>query len=384
MRIVLGRQHLVTPGGTQTYAATVARELERLGHDVTLATETTGPYAELIEARGVRVAKLDELPPACDAIVGHDLVMATALAERYPDARLVFIAHSDTYDLQLPPLVPRVVDAVVACSERMASRVRATTLDVPIVRLTEPIDAEPYVDPPPLPERARRAIILSNYLRGARRDRLVDAWERAGIEVVQLGKPGKLVLDPMPEIEQADIVVAKARAALEGMVCGKAVYVYDQFGGDGWITPDNYAAMEADHFAGLSDPKPLSLEQLTSDLDAYHPDMGVANNELVRAHHGARRHANRLVDVLRGPHEAPPADTLAELARLVRAMHRAEAGTAEMLKRAEEAERSLAAWQERAAEAERQVAETQRLLATRRAQLGIRVGSAIDRVRGRA
>jgi hypothetical protein len=167
------------------------------------------------------------------------------------------------------------------------------------------------------------------------------------------------------------------------MVCGKAVYVYDQFGGDGWITPGNYAAMEADHFAGQSNPLPVSAEQLTRDLAAYHPDMGVANNELVRANHGSRRHANQLVDVLRGPHEAPPADTLEELARLVRAMHRAEAQNAQMLKRAEEAERNLAAWQERAAEAERQAAEAQRLLATKRAQLGIRVGGAIDRVRGR-
>jgi len=370
MRIVLGRQHLVTPGGTQTYAATVARELERLGHEVTLATEATGPYAEFIRDRGVNVVELDgDLPPECDAIVGHDLVMATTLAERYPDARLVFIAHSDGYDLQLPPLVPGVVDAVVACSERMASRVRATTLDVPIVRLTEPINTEPYVDPAPLPERPRRAIILSNYLRGVRRNRLIDAWEAAGIEVVQLGKPGTLVLDPMPEIEQADIVVAKARAALEGMVAGKAVYIYDQFGGDGWITPDTYAAMESDHFAGLSNPVPVTAERLVTDLEAYHPDMGVMNNELVRNHHNARRHTNRLVEVLRGPHEAPPPDTLAELARLARATHRAEQRSAELLKRAEEAER--------------QADEAKRLLATRRVRVGMRVGGAIDRIRRR-
>src|SRR3954447_3971253 len=193
MRIVLGRQHLVTPGGTQTYAAIVARELERLGHEVTIATERAGPYAELLEERGIRVLETDDLPPACDAIIGQDLVMATRLAERYPDARLVWIAHSDSYDLQLPPLVPGVVDVVVACSERMASRVRATTLDVPIVRLTEPIDTEPYLDPAPLPERPRRAIILSNYLRGVRRDRLMGPGGGAGVVSAHVGEPGGVV-----------------------------------------------------------------------------------------------------------------------------------------------------------------------------------------------
>src|SRR3954452_9415156 len=106
MRIVLGRQHMVAPGGTQTYAATVARELERLGHEATIATQRTGPYAEFVRERGGRVVQLDELPGEFDAILGHDLVMAATLAERYPGARLVFVIHSDTYDLQLPPLVP--------------------------------------------------------------------------------------------------------------------------------------------------------------------------------------------------------------------------------------------------------------------------------------
>ena len=36
---MLGRQSLATLGGSATYALTVARELERLGHDVTLVAE---------------------------------------------------------------------------------------------------------------------------------------------------------------------------------------------------------------------------------------------------------------------------------------------------------------------------------------------------------
>jgi hypothetical protein len=74
---------------------------------------------------------------------------------------------------------------------------------------------------------------------------------------------------------------------------------------------------------------------------------------------------------------------VAEIARLARAAGRADARTAAVLRRAEEAERQLAAWQERAAEAERQADEARRLLATRRARIGLSVGDALDRVRGR-
>ena len=65
----------------------------------------------------------------------------------------------------------------------------------------------------------------------------------------------EIVADPRAAMRAADIVVAKARAALEAMSCGRAVYLYDQFGGDGWVTPDNYPAFEADHFAGQATPR---------------------------------------------------------------------------------------------------------------------------------
>ena len=82
----------------------------------------------------------------------------------------------------------------------------------------------------------------------------MDAWEAAGVECVQAGTPAEVVADLGPALAAADIVVAKGRAALEAMCAGRAVYLYDQYGGDGWVTPDNYPAFEADHFAGQATP----------------------------------------------------------------------------------------------------------------------------------
>ena len=59
---MLGRQSLATLGGSETYALTVARELERLGHDVTLVAEELGVGAAVAGGRGIRVARLDEAP----------------------------------------------------------------------------------------------------------------------------------------------------------------------------------------------------------------------------------------------------------------------------------------------------------------------------------
>ena len=78
-------------------------------------------------------------------MIAHDLPMAAALAAKYPDARRVFVIHADGWDLQLPPLVPGLVDAVVACSDRFAARARALPLEAPIIRLREPIDTDAYL-----------------------------------------------------------------------------------------------------------------------------------------------------------------------------------------------------------------------------------------------
>jgi len=388
-RFVLATYALNQPGGTETYVLTVARELLRLGYDVTLTAEEFGPMAELAERNGIDVAYgSSELPPACETVFAHDAVMAARLVQRYPEARLVFFCHSDVNDYQLPLMLPGVVSAVVVASDRIAARVRALALDIPMVRLRHPIDTELFADAGPISARPRRAVLLGNYLSGGRREALVNAWEAAGVKCVQVGHPGQVQVDVLPALREADIVVAKARAALEAMSCARAVYVYDQTGGDGWVTPEAYPAMEADNFAGQATGVVRGPDELAADLTGYRPEMGWVNRELIRKHHGARRHTSELVKVMRGP--APAGDpavraptVVSELARWVRlslvSERRAYGLQHEVMALHE---RTLAA--EAAAEdARAQLRAQQEVLATSRVQAGLKAGRVLDRLRGR-
>jgi len=415
MRVVIGAHALVHPAGTETYVGLIARELQRLGHDVTVHADELGPMAEHMEReQGAVLARTaGELPGDCDAVLANDAMSTAALGARYPGARLVQVAHSDLFDHQLPVLVPGAVDAVVVCSERIATRMRALALDVPIVRLRLPVDTDRFAGIGPLPETPRRAVIVSNYLDGARRSALVEAWGEHGVTCEQIGAPGRTELDPAPAMRDADIVVAKARAALEAMACHRAVYVFDEFGGDGWITPESYEAFEADNLAGLATPMPRTPAQLAADLADYHPDMGWINGELVRRHHGSRHHANALVEVLSGSRgTAVEAPVLAEVGRLTRQAWQSErrgiaaqqeAGAlrervnlAEAAGARAEALRDAAwadldacreekdAWKTRALGAEEQLAGAQALLATRWVRAGLRARGAVTRLRGRS
>ena len=392
LRVVIANAALHHPGGTETYALTVARELLRLGHEPVLTAEQLGPMAEQAKRHGLLVARsVAGLPDACDVVLAHDAMSTVALAARYPQARIVQVAHSDVFDHQLPVLEPGVVDAVVVLSDRIARRVAALPLDVPVVRLRHPIDTELYCDLGPLSPSPRRALIVSNYLKGERRRALTDAWEAAGVTCLRVGQEG-WTLDVVSALGEVDIVVGKGRALLEGMSCGRAAYVFDDFGGDGWVTAGTYSAIEADNLAGFATTVPRTPADLVADLAAYDPDMGWINRELIKAHHAARRHAQALVGVLRGPaaERRPPAAILDELARLSRlrwdaeqrAMHlqgeavwmRARTLAAEA--RADEARAAAEA-------AERELASVRRLLDTRRARAGLAAGRAIDMVRRR-
>ena len=393
MRVVIGVLALAYPGGTETYCLTVARALERLGHEVTLFADELGPLAERAVDGGFDVAReLTELPAQCEAVLANDAITAGLLAGRYPDTRLVYCVHSSLFEVQTPPLDSGIVDAIVAPSDRLAAHAHALALDVPVVRLAQPIDTERFLpsEAPRLPPR--RALLLSSYLEDRRREALVETWTAAGIECVQVGAADRVVFDVRPEIAQADIVVAKARAALEAMACGKAVYVFDGFGGDGWVTADSYPALEADNFAGQATDRPVDRHRLAADLDRYDPDMGWINREIVIRNHSARSHAHQLVELLRGPSPRRPdsVSSAAATARTVRYAWRMQRRAASSAREAAALRAQVAeltserdAWRVRALEADRALQASSELIRTRRVHAGIALGRCLDRLRGR-
>jgi len=321
VRVVLGTSGFAHPGGSESYVLLMAEQLERLGHDVTVRAVDRGVLSEAAEARGVRVAAPGEEPEAApDAILTQDAPTAYELAELWPEVPQVFRACSDVFDFQLPPALPGVVAAVLVASERVAARVRATAAPAPIVRLRHPVDVRRFTPMRPLAAEPRRALVLGNYLDGERYDALAAALAAAGIECRRVGYPAPATLAPEVEMNDADIVVGKARVILEAMACGRAAYVYDIGGRDGWVTPALYEAMEADNFAGQATDAPLDPGALAADLAGYDAAMGDANRDLAVRNHHAGRHADQLVALFRevGASAAAAPEAAGELARLGR------------------------------------------------------------------
>ncbi len=73
MRIVLATHAFDGVGGSETYLLTVAEQLQRLGHGVTIYAVALGKMAELARARTIDiVAELDDLNDHCDVVIAQD------------------------------------------------------------------------------------------------------------------------------------------------------------------------------------------------------------------------------------------------------------------------------------------------------------------------
>lgn len=326
MNLVLGTNHLGL-GGSESYLLTVAEQLDRLGHGVVLYAPEQGPGVALARERGLVAVGEGELPDDCDAALVQDAGVSLQLAERFPATPQLFVAHSESFDLQAPPQLDGLVGAVVALNDRVAARMRSFATAVEVVRLRQPIDTERFTSHTPLPEVARRALLLSNTPNADRLGMLETACREAGLELVRLGGLEGQTTDPRSALAGAEIVIGYGRSILEAMACGRAAYVYDWNGGEGWMTADAYAAIEADGIAGRSGREIVDAERLAADLRGYEASMGPVNHDLVIAGHRANVHAQELLELLRrlAAPAARPRGPLEEMARLVRMEWRARA-----------------------------------------------------------
>jgi hypothetical protein len=397
VRLLLSCENFDGFGGTETYALTVAQQLERLGHEAWIYTPNAGAAAGFARRQGVRIVGMAELPSDCDAVFAQDAATCFELARRYGGAPRVFVAHSRDHALQGVPQLRDICDAVVVLNDRVGAWVQAQAAHPPLTRLRQPVDTWRFAAPRVRRSRPRHVLVTSNYVSGARADLLERACTACGLDLHWIGTTSRPTDRPEVALANADIVIGLGRSVIEGMAAGCAAYVYGIFGGDGWVTAESYRTFEADGFAGLSSGELIDVSRLAADLRGWDPGMGETNRDLAASHHAARVHVIELVALAealqREPRlESDPATTpsvVDELARLVRlewqmygravaAAREAEEMRGERERYRVEAERAT----ERIEELERVAREAQArlaaLVATRRYRLGGRVAAPLD------
>lgn len=410
MRILLTFESFVGFAGTETYTLAVAKAFERFGHDVLIYSPNRGPMAEHARKQGIRVVGAYDLPATSDLVIFCDTATCHDLAGRYTDAVRIFVAHGSDFLLVAPPQIADRSDLIVTLNDRVRRAIEARAWRPRVVRLRQPIDILRFRSLGPPRSPARRVLVVSNAVKGQRAAMIEEACRATKLELDWIGTTSTSTASPEFALADTDIVIGLGRCVLEAMAAGRAAYVYGVAGGDGWVTPESYHAIEADGFGGTASPEVVvDGSQLIDDLRDWDVGMGEVNRDLATAHHNARDHAIDLINLAREidpspPSAVPPDGELAHLVRLeMQNYHRIQAGLNEadrlrmaLAQRSDEVdhlrgavaglEHEIAALRVRLATAEDQARSGHELLeslrATRRYRLATTIAAPLDRLRG--
>jgi hypothetical protein len=308
--------------GSETYSVTIAEQLEKLGHAVTIFAGHASPEGrELAASRGLKLETADLASLAdrddFDAAIAQDAASAYAAAGRR-EVPQIFVMHGFA-EFEHPPRAVRPLPPVVVLNDRVRRHADALAGKPEVVRLRQPIDLQRFKPRGASRPRPRRVLVFSNYLERDRLAIIESACEELGLDLTSMGINSETSVTPQERIADADIVVGYGRSVLEAMVMGRAAYVWDRAGGDGWVTTETYPALEASGFNGGATDAVIDSDRLREDFAAYTPELGTLGHDIVRNHHSAAVHVEELVRLLDRT-EAPSPDPVHEsLGVLVRA-----------------------------------------------------------------
>jgi hypothetical protein len=321
VRILVATHHLFLGAGTETYVRTLVWALANRGHEVVVYSPFPGAVSAEIAASGIPVT--DDITSLRHEFFSvahvHHNIIATQVRATLPQVPIVWVRHGIIPELERPPTFPPEVTLVIA-PERARGLVASGQRPVSVV--PNPIDTSFYAPRRPIRRTPQTAVAITNHLSAAAWATIGYACNKLDIDVRHVGHPNNNISDVRESIDEADLVFAVGRTALEAGSMARAVLIHDHNGCDGWLDHSNYAAAAEFGFSGhRSWHLPTGDELAELIALEYSTEKGREAREVVLQHHALdvvvpelERHYRRAVEIGRKtlPETAALAPTLAE------------------------------------------------------------------------
>jgi hypothetical protein len=321
MRILVATHHLFRGAGTETYVRTLAPALADRGHEVFVYSPFPGAVSTEIAAFGIPVT--DDITSLRHEFFSvahvHHNIIATQVRATLPQVPIVWVRHGIAPELERPPTFLPEVTLVIA-----PERARGLVADGqrPVFVVPNPIDTSFYAPSRPIRRSPQTAVAITNHLSAFAWTSIEHACNKLDIDVRHVGHPNNNISDVREAIDEADLVFAVGRSALEAGSMARAVLIHDHNGCDGWLDRSNYAAAAEFAFSGHRSWHLPSGDELAELITLeYSKQKGREAREVVLEHHALdvvvpelERHYRRAVEIGRDtlPEAAAPAPTLAE------------------------------------------------------------------------
>lgn len=93
-----------------------------------------------------------------------------------------------------------------------------------------------------------------------------------GRDVRHIGMQGDYSLVGPADITAADLVIAIGKSVPYAIALSRPVYIYDHFGGDGWLNPANFAGNLYHNFSGRPNTRRLEAADLVREIESGYGD----------------------------------------------------------------------------------------------------------------
>lgn len=247
MHILLANYIIGGQTGSETWTASLANELKKLGHDVSFFIP--GSY----------------IPKEIDlAIINHN----TCLSElKDLSCKKIFTSHGVIPDLEQPIYG---ADVYVSVSEEVQQNLKDKGFNSIVIR--NGINLDKFRSVTPVNEKLNSVLFSSNYQSNARL-KVKLACQQLGIRFRDIGGVYR-TKDVVGAINNADLVVGLGRTAYEAMACERNVLVYDYNGGDGLATPETLLEYRKNNCSGRRYKHDYTVEDIKTLLQQYDPSLG--------------------------------------------------------------------------------------------------------------
>ena len=312
LRVLIATYDLSLRGGTQMYVRDLAAGLLSRGHTPIVYSPKLGEVAHEIRERTIAVSDdMNSITGVPDVIHGnHSLETVTALL-RFPKVPAIQTVHGNLGFLSAAPKVSRILRYIpvdFTCYDRIVfehgipeEKVRVILNGVDLERF------KPRVD---LPQRARKALVFSNYTENGDYVRLIrKACERHGISLDVVGLEAGVTSRPEQILPRYEIVFAKARCALEALAVGNAVVLCDFIGLGQMVTSADASELRRLNFGHRTLRNKLSSDLIANEIAKYDPSDAKFVSQMIRATSDLNTMVDELVqqyyEALNEFHEAP-------------------------------------------------------------------------------
>lgn len=298
LKILLTNHHLSGYTGSENLTITLARYLRKKGYDISIYSKFIGECnRSLISERIKLIDNLKEIENEnFDIAHVHHNISAYEVREVFPKLPIIFYSQGILPFLEQPPLDVG-IDRYLAISEEVKTNILNTGIDEKNIFIIRNFIDHSHFEPcHEIKVKPEKALVISRNLDEEKEIIIREACNSAKLDVQfaggRFGEYNQMEL--RGKISECDLVFSLGRGAIEAMLIGKAVIVYDYLGGDGMITPENYVEIRKHNFSGRRFRKNFNNVTLLKEIEKYSVENILRLREIVSKNHAAKNVINNL------------------------------------------------------------------------------------------